>query len=366
MSGGVDSSVAAWLLHQQGYEVIGVTMRLWSTDSPAATSGHKGCCSVDDVEDARRVCQLIGVPHYFLNFEREFRAHVVDYFVAEYQRGRTPHPCIACNDRMKFDFLLQRARFMDADCVATGHYARIVPGAGPGQRRLLKGLDPDKDQSYVLFNLTQESLDRILFPVGEYSKEQIRGMAAEAGMAVASKPDSQDICFIPQGDYRHFLEQRVMPQAGEIVDSQGNQLGTHQGVEYFTIGQRHGLGVATGERLFVVRVEADTGRVVLGREEELLQDRVWVSRVNYVSGVAPELPIAVTAKLRYRAPAMPATLEPRGQEALLHFERPQRAVTPGQAAVFYHGDELLGGGFIERGLSDSPGDQQPHALGLRA
>ena len=354
MSGGVDSSVAAWLLHRQGYEVIGVTMRLWSADDSAITPDHQGCCSVEDVADARRVCQLIGAPHYFLSFEREFRAHVMDYFVAEYQRGRTPHPCIACNDRVKFDFLLQRARFMEADYVATGHYARIQRDASSGHHRLLKGVDAGKDQSYVLFNLTQETLASVLFPVGEYTKEEIRSMAHEARLPVAGKPDSQEICFIPQGDYREFLRGRVEPQPGELVDTQGRTVGTHPGIEFFTVGQRRGLGVATGDRRFVVRVEPDTRRVVLGTADDLLQDRVRVARVNYVSGAAPAGPLPVTAKLRYMAPASPAILRSTGQEAVLDFEMPQRAVTPGQAAVFYNGDELLGGGFIEQGLLSGP------------
>ena len=347
MSGGVDSSVAALLLRRHGYGVIGVTMRLWSQEEHGAMPGNKGCCSVEDVEDARRVCQLLGVPHYVLNCEREFRRHVIDYFMAEYARGRTPHPCIACNDRLKFDFLIQRASLMGADSVATGHYARVRPGPEPGPVRLLKGVDSQKDQSYVLFNLTQETLAHLMLPVGEYSKRRVRDLAAEAGLPVAAKPDSQEICFIPHGDYRRFLREQATPQPGEMVDTTGRVLGTHPGIEFFTVGQRRGLGMASGRRLFVVRVEADTRRVVLGTEEELLQDRVRLSRVNHLSGAGPETPQAVTAKLRYLAPAMPATLEPRGREAVLHFDAPQRAVTPGQAAVFYRGDELLGGGFIE-------------------
>ena len=351
MSGGVDSSVAALLLHRQGYQVIGVTMRLWSVQESNAIPGRQGCCSPEDAEDARRVCQVISAPHYNMNFEREFRAHVMDYFVAEYQRGRTPHPCIACNDRLKFDFLLQQAHFMDAQCVATGHYARIRSGPAPNRFRLLQGVDSSKDQSYVLFNLTQASLAHTLLPVGEYSKQQIRELAAEAGLSVANKPDSQEICFIPHGDYRQFLREQITPQPGEFVDTGGRRLGTHPGVEFFTVGQRRGLGLATGRPLFVVRVEADTRQVVLGTEDELLQARVLLSRVNHISGVIPQEPLAVTAKLRYRAPAMPATLKTSGEEATLHFETPQRAVTPGQAAVFYQGDELLGGGFIEAGLA---------------
>ena len=223
MSGGVDSSVAALLLHEQGYEVIGVTMRLWTEERDDVPAHSKRCCSVEDVQDARRVCQTIGVPHYVQNFEREFQAHVVDYFIEEYDRGRTPHPCLACNDKIKFDFLLRRAMFLDADYIATGHYARIRNGGA--SYRLLKGSDATKDQSYVLFTLTQPELGRLLFPVGEYPKSRIREIAAEAGLPVADKPDSQEICFIPDDNYRGFLAERTRPQPGDFIDLEGAVLG---------------------------------------------------------------------------------------------------------------------------------------------
>ncbi len=354
MSGGVDSSVAAYLLQQEGYDVVGITMRLWSADdavlpgeSPAASGKHQGCCSIDDIEDARRVCQTLGVPHYVLNVEREFRAHVMDYFVAEYQRGRTPHPCIACNDRIKFDFLMARAAMMDADFVATGHYARILAHPDTGRHSLLRGVDPAKDQSYVLFGLTQARLQRVLLPVGAYDKQSIRGIAAEAGLHLADKADSQEICFIPQGDYREFLRRRAEPQPGEFVDVEGRVLGTHPGIEFFTVGQRRGLAVASTQRRFVVRVEPDTRRVVLGSESDLLHRGVRVSRVNYVSGEAPEGALRVMAKVRYNGRDAAAVLESDGAEAILRFDEPQRAITPGQAAVFYEGDRVLGGGYIE-------------------
>ncbi len=267
MSGGVDSSVAALLLARQGYEVIGVTLRLWTVERPDATPLSKGCCSVEDIDDARRVCHTLGARHYVVNAEREFRSFVVDYFLAEYQRGRTPHPCIACNDRIKFDFLMDRALQLDADYIATGHYARLSNGPD-GRVRLLRGVDPRKDQSYVLFGLGQEQLRRILLPVGVHSKERIRELAREAALPVADKPDSQDICFIPQGDYRQFLQERVQSNPGDVVDTSGRILGRHQGVELYTIGQRRGLGIASTAPLYVVDLDPEAAqgrRRLLGR-----------------------------------------------------------------------------------------------------
>ena len=347
MSGGVDSSVAALLLKEQGYEVIGVTMRLWTVERDDLPPLSKRCCSVEDVEDARRVCQTIGVPHYVLNFEREFQMHVVDYFCREYDRGRTPHPCLACNDKIKFDFLLRRAMFLEADYIATGHYARIRPnGAG---LKLLKGVDAKKDQSYVLFTLTQRELGRLLLPIGEYPKHRIRQLAAEAGLPVADKPDSQEICFIPDGDYRKFIGEQVRPRPGQLVDVAGTVLGPHPGVQFFTIGQRRGLGLQgnTGRPMYVVKIDPETNQVVLGPEEELYRTGVWASRVNFTSGAAPKGRLEVTAKIRYKASESPATLTVQGEWAELRFEEPQRAVTPGQAVVFYRNEELVGGGIIE-------------------
>ena len=364
MSGGVDSSVAALLLAKEGYDVIGVTMRLWSTpDSPEASPRHRGCCSVEDVDDARRVCQIIGVPHYYLNFEREFQAHVVDYFVQEYTRGRTPHPCLACNDKIKFNFLLQRALAMEADYIATGHYARVTER--DGHWCLLKGMDASKDQSYVLHTLRQEELARTLLPIGWYPKPRIRDIAREAGLPIADKPDSQDICFIPSGDYRAFLQERVTPTPGDIVDPQGNVLGTHNGIELFTVGQRRGLGIQSDSPLFVLRVDADSHQVVVGTAEELLSDTLRASSVNYPAG-EPQGPTAVTVRIRYKASDVPATLYPNGTDAVIRFDLPQRAVTPGQAVAFYQGDLLLGGGIIEGpgepvpagNVSDSPAFQE--------
>ena len=347
MSGGVDSSVAAMLLHREGWDVIGVTLKLYSLDESELPADHQGCCTLDDVEDARAVCRKLGIPHYVLNMEREFHDQVMGYFVDEYRRGRTPHPCIACNDKIKFSQLMSRADALGAQFVATGHYARIE--RGPGGATLLKGSDHTKDQSYVLFGMTQAQLDRTLLPVGGYRKEEIRQLALDVGLITADKPESQDICFIPLGDYREFLRQRSSGIPGEIVDLDGTVVGMHQGIEYFTVGQRRGLGLprTTGEPFYVVRLEADTNRVVVGPESALYAGEAWVSGVNYVSGETPNDGTSVSVKIRYKSYEAPATLHPRPTGALVRFRDAQRAVTPGQAAVFYQGDELLGGGTIE-------------------
>ena len=349
MSGGVDSSVAALLLARQGYEVIGVTLRLWTVERPDATPLSKGCCSVEDIDDARRVCHTLGARHYVVNAEREFRSFVVDYFLAEYQRGRTPHPCIACNDRIKFDFLMDRALQLDADYIATGHYARLS-NSPDGRVRLLRGVDPRKDQSYVLFGLGQEQLRRILLPVGVHSKERIRELAREAALPVADKPDSQDICFIPQGDYRQFLQERVQSNPGDVVDTSGRVLGRHQGVELYTIGQRRGLGIASTAPLYVVDLDAEAAQVVVGSSEELLSHTLVAERLSWTAGAPPEGHVELSAKIRYKASESPATIDARADTALVRFRDPQRAVTPGQAVVFYQGDELLGGGYIRSAL----------------
>ncbi len=354
MSGGVDSSVAACLLKADGYEVVGVTMKLWSDESEpeAARPGRaNGCCTLDDIEDARRVCQIIGASHYVMSFQQEFQAHVIDYFCDEYLRGRTPHPCLACNDKIKFDFLMKKAAALDIGCVATGHYARL--DASSGAPRLLKGVDASKDQSYVLFNLRPQQAARLLLPVGWHSKKAIRDIARAEGLPVADKPDSQEICFIPQNDYRAYLAQRFPPAPGDIVDESGAVLGRHQGVQGFTVGQRRGLGIHSEKPMFVLGIDADANRVVVGPAEGLMQGSLWASGVNYLSGVAPEGPLEVDARIRYKAGNSAATLTPRGHWAEVRFREPQRAVTPGQAVVFYQGDEVLGGGYIEGPLAVS-------------
>ncbi len=345
MSGGVDSSVAALLLQRQGYDVVGVTMKLYSLDQADLPDYYRGCCTVDDVEDARIVCNRLGIPHYVLNVQREFQDHVIDYFCSEYQQGRTPHPCIACNDKIKFNFLSTRASILDAKYVATGHYARIEDG--PVGFSLKKGLDAAKDQSYVLFGMGQDELGRTLMPVGGYSKEAIRQLALEADFPNAKKPDSQDICFIPFGDYKAFLEERITTTGGDIVDQDGNVLAQHKGIEFFTVGQRRGLGITGAEPRYVLRVEPETNRVVVGPEQALYRDNLSVSRVNYVAGSPPAESTPVKVKIRYKFEAAQAVLLPRPEGAVVSFEKPQRAITPGQAAVFYQDDTVLGGGFID-------------------
>ena len=345
MSGGVDSSVAALLLHREGWDVIGVTMKLYDIDQADLPEYYRGCCTIDDVEDARAVCRILGVPHYVLNVQREFRTFVIDYFQREYESGRTPHPCIACNDKIKFSFLAQRARMMEASHVATGHYARIEPDRA-GDWALRRGVDADKDQSYVLFGMRQEQLAATLMPVGCYPKSEIRQLAADAGFPNADKPDSQDICFIPTGDYREFLRQRTDEKPGHIVDDTGNVLGQHDGIQYFTVGQRRGLGLSGGPPRFVIRLEPDTRQVVVGSEENLYRDTLFVSPVSWVSCNPPPPETEVTVKIRYKFAEAPATVTAIGDGVLACFREPQRAITPGQAAVFYQGDVVLGGGAI--------------------
>ncbi|NQW20229.1 MAG: tRNA 2-thiouridine(34) synthase MnmA [Chloroflexi bacterium] len=351
MSGGVDSSVAAALLAQDGYDVVGVTMRLFNAPNEKVARLNKSCCSLEDVEDARAVCRKIGAKHYFLNFEEEFQKHVIDYFVGEYERGRTPHPCLACNDRLKFDFLIRRAELMDADVVATGHYARIKERNG--QYSLLAGTDPQKDQSYVLYTLNQQQLSKLALPIGDYSKDQIREVARELGLSIADKPDSQDICFIPDGDYNRFIEPRLKTKVhGDIIDADGKVLGVHEGIHGFTIGQRKGIPIlnSTPRPMYVTNINAESGQVTIGPAENLMKTRLYASGVNWISGSAPVEPIHAEARIRYNGKNTSAKIRALSSGAEIEFEQPVRAITPGQAVVFYQDDVVIGGGLIETSL----------------
>lgn len=352
MSGGVDSSVAAAMLVEQGYEVIGVTMRLWSLQDGDGLRHQKRCCSVEDTDDARRACGQLGIPHYVVNLEEPFRREVVEGFVAEYAAGRTPNPCLACNERIKFRPMLERALAFGADYLATGHYARIE--RGPEGHRLLKAADPEKDQSYVLFQLGRRELSRLRFPVGGQSKAQIREIGRRFGLPNADKPDSVDICFIPNGDLRGFLEERLPMRPGPVVDGEGNVIGEHRGVAALTVGQRKGLGVARGEPLYVIALDSVANRVVAGPREQLHSRGLEAERVTFVAGVAPAQEFECGVRIRYRSPEARARVRVDGDRARVTFEEPQRAVTPGQAAVFYRGDEVLGGGIIAAGLTAPP------------
>ena len=355
MSGGVDSSVAAALLADRGYEVIGVTMRLY--DAPFENAGKlsKTCCGLEDVEDARAACRVIGARHYYMNFAREFEQHVIGYFISEYEQGRTPYPCLACNDRMKFDFLLRRASYMGADLMATGHYARIVADED-GSHNLMKGVDHSKDQSYALFNLSQRLLNQLLFPIGHYTKDETRRLADQFGLPNADKPDSQDICFIPSGKYRDFVGRRISDsRRGAVVDVDGGFIADHDGVHNFTIGQRKGIpGSHISNRpIYVTSINAATGTVVVGHAEDLMASSVKVGAINWVAGRPPQCSNGVTARIRYRAPEVPVRIIPDGDGgALVEMSTPVRAVTPGQAIVFYRGELVIGGGIIEG--SESP------------
>ncbi len=349
MSGGVDSSVAAALLLEQGYDVVGVTMRLWTEERPAELSGRQQCCSVEDIDDARRVAGQLGIRHYVMNFEREFREHVVENFLAEYAAGRTPNPCVRCNEHIKYRALLDRLPVLGAQYIATGHYARVAYDPGAARYRLLHAVDASKDQSYVLYMLGQQQLAHLLLPIGELTKQQVRDHARRLGLDVAAKPDSVEICFVPGNDYRAFVEPRVAQRPGELRDESGALLGTHRGIAAYTIGQRRGLGIAAGEPRYVTAIDAARNIVTIGPEESLYADTVEAAGVSWVAGESPAPGTQLEAKTRYRAePAAARLLEAGPGTAIVRFEQRQRALTPGQAIAFYRGEELLGGGTIER------------------
>ncbi len=363
MSGGVDSSVAAALLKEQGYDVVGIMLRLWSepalddADGDVDLVAENKCCSLESMADARRVASVLDIPFYVLNVERPFQETIVDYFYDEYAAGRTPNPCLRCNRTIRFTLLLERALALGADYLATGHYVRVDDDPTTGKRRLRRALHDEKDQSYVLHVLSQDQLRHALFPLGNYTKEQVRAMAAERGLPVASKAESQEICFVARNDYRGFMRRyaeatgRSAPASGPIIDQEGRTLGQHAGLAYYTIGQRKGLGVAAREPLHVLQLDAARNAVVVGPASALDRDHFMVRQTTYPAGVVPTAPFDALVKVRYKAAPVPATVEPvAGDRARVRLAQPQRAITPSQAAVFYggaNGDEVLGGGLIE-------------------
>jgi tRNA-specific 2-thiouridylase len=347
MSGGVDSSVAAALLHEQGYEVIGVTMKLW--DGPPSAH-HKACCTLDDVSDARRVAAQLGIPFFVVNLKAQFATHVIDYFTESYRHGYTPNPCVQCNRYLKFTYLRQRAQQLGAPWVATGHYASVRQEAD-GRYALQRGRDANKDQSYFLFELTQEQLRHTLLPLGGYRKEEVRQIAARLQLKVAEKPESQEICFIPDGDYRAFLRTRLRPEAsppGPLLHTAGTVLGEHQGLPFYTMGQRRGLGIATGKPLYVTAVHPESNTLVVGERHEALEAACTVERLNWLCR-PPQQVLHTTVQIRHRHRPVAAAVYPMGAgRARVVFQESQFAVTPGQAAVFYEGATVMGGGWISR------------------
>ena len=346
MSGGVDSSVAALLLKRQGYEVIGVTMQIWQEETPERQAQNGGCCGLSAVEDARRVAEVLDIPYYVMNFRQEFKRHVIDYFVAEYLRGRTPNPCIACNRYVKWEALLRRGMELGADFIATGHYARI-DRLENGRFTIRNSVTAEKDQTYALYQLTQEQLSRTLLPVGDCTKSKIRELARDAGLPVADKPDSQEICFVPDDDYAAFIEREAEVRPGNFVTSDGRILGRHKGITHYTLGQRRGLELPMGRRVFVTGIRPETNEVVVGENEELFSTEVFCDSVNFMAVPDLEEPMRVRAKIRYNHPGEYCTVEKLSEDRLrCRFERPVRAATPGQAIVFYTGEYVLGGGTI--------------------
>src|SRR5215471_2252497 len=360
MSGGVDSSAAAAILKAQGHDLVGFTMQLWNQRRGLSVDEHgeplpSRCCSLDDVYDARRVAEELGFPFYVLNLEQEFERDVVKPFVDSYLHGETPIPCVACNSRLKFASLDKLASSLGCEKVATGHYARVEFDQATNRYGLLRGLDPQKDQSYFLWELTQDQLSRALFPLGELSKSDARQAARDNQLAVAEKKESQEICFVPDGDYSGFIDRYLaadqqtdrIPPAGEVVTSHGRVLGTHNGIHRYTIGQRRGIGIAQSRPLYVLGINSDKNQVIVGGDDELLRTGFTAAGVNWISFNNPTMAVGAEVRVRYRHTAAPATITPlSNHRAQVRFDQPQRAITPGQATVFYRGEQVLGGGWI--------------------
>lgn len=352
MSGGVDSSVTAALLKEQGYDVIGIMMQVWPEYEAPKDEG--GCCSLSAVEDARRVAQRLDIPFYVVNFQNLFQERVIDYFVDEYGKGRTPNPCIMCNQKVKFEALLRRALELDAEYVATGHYAQVFHDVD-GRHIIKKGVDSAKDQTYAMWGMTQYQLKHTLLPLGKYTKEETRELAKKYNLAVHNKPDSQEICFIPDDNYGRFLKEHhpEMVKPGLILDTDGNKLGTHDGLPFYTIGQRKGLGIAVGKPIYVVELDAKRNIVIVGENKDVFGAGLYADQLNWIS--IPELtePIEVEAQIRYNSPAAKATVYPAGDDRVkVIFEDMQRAITPGQSVVFFQGDLLVGGGVIAEQIKE--------------
>ncbi len=347
MSGGVDSSVAAYLLKEQGYTVIGMTMQIWQKDSEEDKDG--GCCGLSAVDDARRVCQKLDIPHYVINFREDFKKYVIDYFLEEYQNARTPNPCIACNRYVKWESMLGKALQIGADYIATGHYARVIKDEKTGRYMLRESKTLAKDQTYALYNLTQDQLAHTLMPLGEYTKDEVREIAGQIGLAVATKPDSQEICFVPDDDYARFIEQETgkKSQKGHFINQKGKVIGQHKGIIHYTIGQRKGLGLSLGKPAFVTKISTKDNTVTIGEPEDLLTTTVYANKLNFMPFEKLEKEMACQAKIRYSHQAEPCVIKMIDEETLIcEFQDKQRAITPGQALVFYDKDIVIGGGTI--------------------
>lgn len=348
LSGGVDSSVAAYLLKEQGYDVIGVTMQIWQEEDSCTVEENGGCCGLSAVEDARRVAQKLDIPYYVMNFRKEFQKQVIDYFTREYLEGRTPNPCIACNRYVKWESLLKRSLEIGADYIATGHYARVeqLPN---GRYAIRNSVTAKKDQTYALYNLTQEQLARTLMPVGAYTKDEIRKIAEEAGLLVAHKKDSQEICFVPDNDYAGFIKNstgKTIPK-GNFVLADGKVIGEHQGIIHYTIGQRKGLNLSMGHPVFVTKIRPDRNEVVIGKNEDLFVNTLICDRVNFMAMEGLDGEVRLKAKIRYNHPGAECVISPAEDgKVRVTFDQPQRAITPGQAVVFYQGEYVAGGGII--------------------